>query len=163
MSEGDVMVEPGPDSEDRAHGAYSQIVELISRYNTAADALDVPTFLECFTADGTFEFVNEGLTFAGQAELDGMIRGSSRKGTHVSEGIEVRALGDSASSTSLLVEHDRALGHLLRAGTYEDELVRLGGRWLFSSRRLTYQVGGLDRERVRHTLRHRASPPNKAH
>jgi uncharacterized protein (TIGR02246 family) len=122
-----------------------EINALILLYISAADEVDLDAFADCFTPDGIFEFVNEGLTAKGRNELRALLSNSSRAGIHVCTDIRVEIHGDKANCSSRLSEYCRDTGVLNRSGTYSDELSRNDGKWRFSSRRLTYSLGKLER------------------
>ncbi|HEY3735899.1 MAG TPA: nuclear transport factor 2 family protein [Jatrophihabitans sp.] len=129
-------------SDDRTR---AEIGALLAVYNAAADAVDLDRFVDCFTHDATFDFVNEGLCYSGTEQLRAMLAGSSRAGVHRTELLDVEGGAEQVRVSSRLTELRRDTGELFRTGTYDDTVRRDGDCWRFTSRRLTYELGRLDR------------------
>lgn len=118
----------------------SEITDLLMRYCRAIDTKDWALFSSCFVAD--CRTVYQGRSFDGidrltdvmrrlHDPLDASLHRLSNIEIVVSEpGAKVGAYVD-----ALLVKLDHPLGPLHQvAGTYEDDVVRLGGEWRFRTR-----------------------------
>ena len=132
-------------ADDRA-----EIEDLMARYLFAIDFHDWDAYVETFAPDGTIEFANG--SFAGREEIREAVTsfaarigefyttedGSPAKLRHVILQSTIRVEGDKAWATSLWVEMaNDGPGDSFKMGTfgiYKDELVRVDGNWLFSSR-----------------------------
>lgn len=88
------------------------------------------------TDDGTFEAF--GRTYAGRDGLTKMAT-SAPGGVHLGGLPMIDLDGDRATVRQSFVFVEAA-GHELRIGWYDDEVVRVGGRWLFRRRRTTFRT-----------------------
>ena len=130
----------------------AEIADLMARYLFAMDYLDADAYAECFTEDGVLDYAR-GTTVGREAiraeaaefrEAIGRIfqrpDGSPAKLRHLVQHKSMRIEGDRAWHTGLWWEMtDGGLGGALKPesfGTYEDELVRTAGRWLFARRKV---------------------------
>lgn len=121
-----------PHNDDRA-----EIVDLGHAYNQAVDDHDTDSWVRCFTDDG--EVVSPFGNPRGAVALHQWISGIAENltGTRHFSGNEVVTVnGDRATMRSYYFvvgtdEHPPAIG---ATGGYEDELVRVDGRWRFSRR-----------------------------
>lgn len=139
----------GPNyAQDRA-----QIEDLMSRYLYAFDWQDADAYAATFTEDGILDFA--GGVEQGHAELKAMINDfhareeakaaaafppRRHRVRHFVDTLVLEVNGDTARSTSYWYEfnNDARAGrpYLGTYGHYEDELVKVNGRWLFSKRKV---------------------------
>ena len=134
-------------ADDRA-----EIADLMARYLFAMDYLDADAYAECFTEGGVLDYAR-GTTVGREAiraeaaefrEAIGRIfqrpDGSPAKLRHLVQHKAIRIDGDRARHTGLWWEMtDGGPGGALKPesfGTYEDELERVDGRWLFARRKI---------------------------
>ncbi|WAT17721.1 nuclear transport factor 2 family protein [Aurantiacibacter sp. MUD11] len=138
------------DYPDNYAADRAEIEDLMARYLFAMDYGDLDAYVATFTPDGSIEFASG--TFTGHAEIREAVGrfkdaigqfyttedGSPAALRHVLLQSVVRVEGDRAWSTSLWMEMaNDGPGDSFKMGTfgiYEDELVRVDGRWLFSRR-----------------------------
>ncbi|WEK45826.1 MAG: nuclear transport factor 2 family protein [Candidatus Andeanibacterium colombiense] len=134
-------------ADDRA-----QIQDLMGRYLFAMDWHDTETYANCFTEDGVLDYAMD--TLVGRAAIrEGAVKfrenvgrlfkredGSPALLRHVLDQIVIRIEGDRAWTTAFWWEMtDGGPGRspqIQSYGTYEDEVVRVGGQWLFSRRKI---------------------------
>jgi hypothetical protein len=139
----------GPNyAQDRA-----EIEDLMSRYLYAFDWQDAEAYAATFAKDGVLEFA--GGTERGHEELKTVMRDMAvrekakaeasfpprrHRVRHYVTNLVLEVEGDTARSTSYWWEfnNDARAGrpYLGTYGHYEDELVRVGGRWLFARRKI---------------------------
>jgi hypothetical protein len=139
----------GPNyAQDRA-----EIEDLMSRYLYAFDWQDAEAYAATFAKDGVLEFA--GGTERGHEELKTVMRDMAvrekakadasfpprrHRVRHYVTNLVLEVDGDTARSTSYWWEfnNDARAGrpYLGTYGHYEDELVRVGGRWLFARRKI---------------------------
>ena len=139
----------GPNyAQDRA-----EIEDLMSRYLYAFDWQDAEAYAGTFTTDGVLEFA--GGTERGHEELKKVMRDMAvrekakadasfpprrHRVRHYVTNLVLEIDGDSARSTSYWWEfnNDARAGrpYLGTYGHYEDDLVRVNGRWLFAKRKI---------------------------
>jgi len=110
------------------------IRQLIARYALALDAGDIEGCVRLFTEDA--EFVVYGRSFAGREGIGGMFRDAPR-GLHLTGVCNVDVRGNTASARSQVL-FVRAGDLHLRPALYDDELIRVDGRWLFQRRRCRF-------------------------
>ena len=134
-------------SRDRA-----EIADLMARYLFAMDYHDAEAYAECFTEDGVLDYAMgtlegreairaEARLFRDKiAELFKDWQGNPAKLRHLVQHKALRVEGDRAWHTGLWWEMTNGgpEGSLATPsfGTYEDELVRVDGRWLFKRRKI---------------------------
>jgi len=134
-------------AEDRA-----LILDLMGRYLFAMDWHDADTYAGCFTEDGVLDYAMATLT--GRAAIrEGAVKfreatgdlfkredGSPALLRHVLDHIVIRVEGDQAWTTAFWWEMtDGGPGRspaIQSYGTYEDEVVRVDGQWLFRRRKI---------------------------
>jgi ketosteroid isomerase-like protein len=135
-------------AQDRA-----EIEDLMSRYLYAFDWQDAEAYAATFTEDGVLEFA--GGTERGHEELKTVMRDMAvrekakadasfpprrHRVRHYVTNLVLEVDGDTARSTSYWWEfnNDARAGrpYLGTYGHYEDELVRVNGRWLFARRKI---------------------------
>jgi uncharacterized protein (TIGR02246 family) len=105
------------------------IRELIAGYALALDGGDADGCIQLFTADA--EYLVYGRTFAGHDGIAKMFRDAPR-GLHLTGVSRIEVRGDTATARSqVLFLH-------LRPALYDDELVRVDGRWRFRQRRCRF-------------------------
>ncbi|OYW45930.1 MAG: hypothetical protein B7Z08_04705 [Sphingomonadales bacterium 32-68-7] len=130
----------------------AEIEDLMARYLFALDYNDLDTWIDTFTDDAEFEFARGRVS--GKAAILAAVKGfKARIGEHYKdEDGNPAVLRHVLAHAAIRVEGDRAWtraqwfemandgpGKTLKMGTfgiYEDELRRVGGRWLFSERRI---------------------------
>jgi hypothetical protein len=135
----------------------AEIEDLLSRYLFAMDYNDFDTYAETFTEDGTLEFAPGSVT--GRDNIRAAAKGFKERVAGIYMDVDgkpavlrhvlchstIRVEGDKAWHTGFWFEcaNDgprNAAGRLTPTlgtfGIYEDELVRVDGRWLFSLRRI---------------------------
>lgn len=110
------------------------IREVIAGYALALDAGDIEGCLRLFSADA--EFVVYGRSFAGPDEIAKMFRDAPR-GLHLTGASRIDVRGDTANARSQVL-FVRAGDLHLRPALYDDEIVRLDGRWCFRRRRCQF-------------------------
>jgi len=134
-------------AEDRA-----AIEDLMARYLFAMDWGDLDAYAEMFTEDGELDYA--GGTAKGRDAVLATVRtfkerigqhyvdasGAPAKLRHVLAQTVIRVEGDRAWCTALWYEmaNDGPEGapRIGTFGTYEDELARIEGQWLFTRRRI---------------------------
>ncbi|MBO9602054.1 MAG: nuclear transport factor 2 family protein [Novosphingobium sp.] len=134
-------------AQDRA-----EIEDLMARYLFAMDWADYDAYAEMFTEDGELEYARG--TAKGRAAIGESVRAfkaaigqiyTDSRGRpailrHILAQTVIRVEGDRAFAVALWWEMaNDGPGDKPKAGTfgtYEDELVRQDGRWLFSKRRI---------------------------
>jgi hypothetical protein len=135
-------------AQDRA-----EIEDLMSRYLYAFDWQDAEAYAATFAKDGVLEFA--GGTERGHEELKTVMRDMAvrekakaeasfpprrHRVRHYVTNLVLEVDGDTARSTSYWWEfnNDARAGrpYLGTYGHYEDELVRVDGRWLFARRKI---------------------------
>ena len=130
----------------------AEIADLMARYLFAMDYNDYDAYAECFTVDGVLDYaggVSEGrATIRAEARVfkDNVARlfttseGKPAKLRHLVHQKAMRIEGDRAWHTGMWWEMtdggpDGSLA-TPSFGTYQDELARIDGRWLFTRRRI---------------------------
>jgi hypothetical protein len=134
-------------AQDRA-----EIEDLMARYLFAIDYFDWDAYVATFAPDGELEFASG--TSKGRDAIRTAVESFSKrigefyhtedgkpaKLRHVILQSAIRVEGDRGWASSLWVEMaNDGPGDTMKMGTfgtYEDELVRLDGQWLFASRRV---------------------------
>ena len=130
----------------------AEIADLMARYLFAMDYHDADAYAECFTEDGVLDYamgtleVREAIRAEARAFKDKIAevfkdwQGNPAKLRHLVQHKAIRIDGDRAWNTGLWWEMTNGgpEGSLATPsfGTYEDELVRVGGRWLFRRRKI---------------------------
>ena len=130
----------------------AEIEDLMARYLFALDYNDLDTFIATFTDDAVFDFARGRIE--GKDAILAAVKGfKTRIGElykdedgnpavlrHVLAHAAIRVEGDRAWTRSQWFEMaNDGPGKSLKMGTfgiYEDKLERVGGRWLFSERRI---------------------------
>jgi len=141
------QAQDGGYARDRA-----EIADLMARYLFAMDYNDYDTYAECFTEDGVLDYAGgttvgrEAIRAEAKVFKDNVARlfvdwqGNPAKLRHLVQHKAIRVEGDRAWNTGLWWEMTNGgpEGALATPsfGTYEDELVRVGGRWLFKRRKV---------------------------
>ena len=130
----------------------AEIVDLMARYLFAMDYHDHDAYAECFTQDGVLDYaggVTQGREAIRQeakvfkenvAKLFVDWQGNPAKLRHLVQHKAIRIEGDRAWHTGFWWEMTNGgpEGSLATPsfGTYQDELARVDGRWLFTRRRI---------------------------
>jgi hypothetical protein len=131
--------------------AREAIRQTIARYTIAGDSRDAEAFAALFTEDATLEFAgyppvpgfcNQGAqeirsrisSWSSNAGADPSLRSTSFICHNLTTcQIELTSSDTARAKTYFVVFTDLGPDH---SGTYSDELVRLGDRWLFAHRRI---------------------------
>lgn len=130
----------------------AEIADLMARYLFAMDYMDADAYAECFTKDGELDYAmgvtvgREAIRAEAQVFRENVARifvdwqGNPAKLRHMVQQKTIRIDGDRAWNTGLWWEMTNA-GPEGRPkaesfGTYEDELARVDGRWLFRRRKI---------------------------
>ncbi len=111
-----------------------QIEDLLTAYAIDLDIEDVEACIALFTTDGEFEVY--GRRFSGHDGLRTMLTGAPR-GMHFAGRALIGVSGESASVRSQLVFIEAALAEV-RMAIYDDEVVKVDGRWRFQHRRCRF-------------------------
>ena len=130
----------------------AEIADLMARYLFAMDYQDADAYAECFTEDGVLDYAMgttigreairaEARSFAGKiGEIFKDWQGNPAKLRHLVHQKAIRVEGDRAWNTGLWWEMTNGGPEGSPAtpsfGTYEDELLRVDGRWLFKRRKI---------------------------
>jgi hypothetical protein len=130
----------------------AEIADLMARYLFAMDYMDADSYAECFTEDGVLDYaggVSEGreaIRAEARVFKEAIARiftdeqGNPATLRHLVQHKAIRVEGDRAWNTGLWWEMTNGgPGGSLKAqsfGTYEDELARVHGRWLFKRRKI---------------------------
>lgn len=130
---------PAPSLQDR-----TMIEDLFIRYTCALDAGDVDTLVGCFAEDGSLESPAVG-KYAGRPairEFAGRFARFRERGSqlrHMITNLRAGVDGDHGWAKAYLAVYLTRDGasRLLAPGTYDCELVRTGGEWLFQRRIVT--------------------------
>jgi hypothetical protein len=119
-----------------------EIHELVARYNKAIDTGDADGWADTFTEDGEFD----GLAgvFKGRDELRAFVRSyvtdpafaDWAASQHWTTNFVIDGDGDRAELFAhvKMVKPEADGGRIILVGWYEDSLVKVGGRWLFTKR-----------------------------
>lgn len=119
------------------------IEELIATYNQSLDRGDYPTWVDCWSDDAVLDGL--GRYLVGRAEIQAFADAYEdrvRARIHALRHYTINVLsvidGDRAQSSSYLqLVNTTAQGVQIRfTGRYEDDLVRIDGRWRFARRKL---------------------------
>lgn len=123
--------------------AEREITRLLAEYTTRLDRREDEAWLELFAPDGEFHVY--GRVFRGREELAGITR-DAPGGLHLSGAPVIEVDGDHATARQsfLFVDQDTRAA---RIGFYDDELVRIDGRWRLRIRRSTFLNPGGASER----------------
>jgi ketosteroid isomerase-like protein len=127
----------------------TQIEQLYARYAWALDDRRDDEWLECFTDDGSVDSSMFG-RFQGREELRRfLVRYQAAFKTmqlrHINSNLLIDISGDRAEGRCYLVLHSSRRGRadINAIGVYRDELQQIAdGRWLFVSRRVTWDYSG---------------------
>jgi hypothetical protein len=119
----------------------AEIADLMARYLFAMDYLDADAYAECFTQEGREAIRAEARVFKEAiARIFVDWQGNPAKLRHLVQHKAIRVEGDRAWNTGLWWEMTNGGPEgALKAesfGTYEDELARVDGRWLFRRRKI---------------------------
>ena len=118
--------------------AINDISRLSADYCRGADRRDLELFLSVWAPEGTWH-VRPALSFTGLSQIEQGIRtqwGAVQRAFHWTSNARIDVSGDSATATYDVDSESQLLdgSWLAIAGAYNDELVRLDGRWLILTR-----------------------------
>jgi hypothetical protein len=131
------------------HGSsdHDQIRQVLAKFIQLRDDHRFNEWGLLFTDDGTFQYGATALEGRTQIveHVSNLLRAD--RGKHLNMNVVIDSDGDRATVTSDVVKLDPLEGKRLEyriatMGRYEDELVRVDGRWHFKSRRVV--IAGLD-------------------
>lgn len=110
-----------------------EIINLTVEANVAADNCEYDRWANTFTDDGVFDSSFNGV-FRGRKELSDFMREFSGKlkGRHFTSNHVITTDGDKARQECYLIF--TAGNRVMAVGHYQDELVRVGGKWKFAHR-----------------------------
>ncbi|MBV8084296.1 MAG: nuclear transport factor 2 family protein [Chloroflexi bacterium] len=116
-----------------------QIRTLISRYCWAVDMADGDAYAATFAPDGIFER-SSGRVVQGREQLrdiPGTLSGEPGARQHWVTNLVLEGDGERAAGKAYVMVFRLENGQLVHtlSGSYDDELVKLDGQWLFSRRR----------------------------
>lgn len=130
----------------------AEIADLMARYLFAMDYHDADAYAECFTEGGVLDYAMGTTTGREAIRAEAKVfknnigrifvdwQGDPAKLRHLVQHKAIRIEGERAWNTGLWWEMTNGgpEGSLATPsfGTYEDELVRVGGRWLFKRRKI---------------------------
>jgi hypothetical protein len=112
----------------------AEIRDLIAAYALALDADDIDGCVTLFVPDA--EFSVYGRPFGGVGDIAAMFRDAPR-GLHLTGVSRIDVRGDTATARSQVL-FVRAADLQLRPALYDDDLVRVAGRWRFRRRRCQF-------------------------
>ena len=129
-------------TQDNMAGEKAAIADLIARYNLSVDHNDFQGYAACFAPDGIFA----GMIgrFSIHKELDRFVEAilklaeNAPNMRHFVTNILTEVNGNEAYSCSfvLVTSATQEGAKVLVAGEYEDQLVKIGGQWLFKERKV---------------------------
>ena len=115
------------------------IFDLAARYNQAIDSADIDSWIACWTADGHFDPPGRAV-FDGPDGLRQFAEGHIAQfpnTRHWNANHVIAGDGDSATMSCYLNFFGVKGGpKLLAAGTYQDTLRKVDGKWLFATRKV---------------------------
>ena len=117
----------------------AEIASLLSRYAHYADAQDADGFVGLFTDDGVWDLGVSG-RYVGHDAIRGFFSKIPAGGRHVTSNYAIEVSRDgTAEARSYVTLMGLVEGHpvIRGAGTYEDQLVRIGCDWKILSRTFT--------------------------
>jgi uncharacterized protein (TIGR02246 family) len=125
-----------------------EIRELLAQYCFLLDDYRLREFAALFAADGTW--VSRNGEAKGPEAIERLLvsivpePGPGTRRRHQTTNIMIKLRGDTATVRSyFMVVRESADGPAIAVvGRYEDELVRIDGRWLFQYRRLFHEITG---------------------
>jgi SnoaL-like domain len=125
-----------------------QIQELYARYAWALDDRRDEEWLECFTDKGSVESSLFG-RFEGREDLRRFLARyqkafNTMQLRHLNSNLVIDILGDHAEGRCYLVLYSSRRGRadINAIGIYRDQLQQIDGRWLFVSRKVTWDYSG---------------------
>ncbi len=131
---------------------YEEIRQLLGHYNLAIDLGDPDAWAACFTSDGVFEClgVPDGNPFGGRHSGTAELRAYAATHFSIAKGnarhwnanlvIDDTSDGDHTAATMTCYMLALSVGGAALAGStgiYRDELRKVNGTWLFTSRLIT--------------------------
>jgi 3-phenylpropionate/cinnamic acid dioxygenase small subunit len=125
-----------------------QIQQLYARYAWALDDRRDEEWLECFTDNGSVESSMFG-RFEGREDLRRFLAKyqnafNTMQLRHLNSNLVIDIFGDRAEGRCYLVLYSSRRGRAdtNAIGIYRDQLQQIEGRWLFVSRKVTYDYSG---------------------
>jgi len=120
-----------------------EIRDLYTLYSVTLDSGRYDEWIDCFTEDGIFQSQRFG-KYAGREGLSKFVKIyreslGGAQARHVITGVYFEIRGERAAGSCYLTYYHSKDGKtaLAAVGHYEDELRKVGGRWRFSSRRVS--------------------------
>jgi hypothetical protein len=125
---------------------YVDILDLYATYNHLADGDDAVAYGDCYSFDGSLRSGGRDIGHS-RAEIIEFRRKNiagreSRVRRHFTSNVRLKAMSSKkVMGESYMQAFDFRSGseaRMTHSGTYKDVLVKTDGRWLFSSRELTF-------------------------
>jgi ketosteroid isomerase-like protein len=146
-------VSSGPSTQSSYAEDRAQIEDLQARYMFALDFKDADTYASTFTEDGVLDY---GPVVKGRDAIEKMINDMAKRaaddaakdtsgkrpviGRHNISNIVIKIDGDKATGRAYWFHYSNndpeRTGKLDSFGNYEDEMVKVNGKWLFSKRKI---------------------------
>ena len=117
-------------------GDRAEIDDLLAAYVLSLDVDDIDTAVNLFVENG--EFHTYGRAFVGRDRLRRMFEGAP-KGLHLAGRSLIAPSPEGATVRQQLVFYP-ADGRAHRLAIYDDDIVRVGERWLFRSRQCRFMT-----------------------
>lgn len=114
-----------------------KIHELCARYTLTLDRHDIEGWIDCFTEEGVFGFGDRALRGRGKIAAYGRVHADlASRHLNTSLLFEIDSSGKCATGQSAVVlTLAKRQGYKVAfLGRYDDEVVKVNGRWLFSRR-----------------------------
>ncbi len=113
-----------------------EIIDFLGRYALCVNTKDNEGFAACFTEDGVWDGLGIGRV-AGTEALRNMWTEEAPRNPHLPLNYVIDVNGDTASvhSDILMVGMEAGRWVITSVGTYEDQLVRVGGAWKIKYRK----------------------------
>ena len=114
-----------------------EIMQLMARYNHAADGGDAAGFADTFSDDALFE--GSAATARGREQLMGVIGAipADARTRHWNNNALIEGDGDDATASVYLMRIAlTAAPEVIASGVYRDTLKRINGQWRFTHRKV---------------------------
>lgn len=125
------------------------IRDLYARYNALVDCGNHQEWAACFTQDGVFSPAVESggrpaIAALGKARYEARAGEKWMQPQHWNNNLILVGDGNTARALSYIIRiakmKDTGESTIITQGMYQDELVKVSGRWLFKSRKVTFGV-----------------------